>query len=87
MPSGILIHLASWPQRTWVENWETVSLLGELGPHLTQCGQAEAYMHATFHLDPPNCFANGRAKTVPNFHDTFAKTFSAYWCDSSLPRT
>ena len=25
---------------------------GELGSHLTQCGQAEAYLHAKFHLDP-----------------------------------
>ena len=27
---------------------------GELGPHLTQCGRAEAYLHAKFHLDPSN---------------------------------
>jgi len=25
---------------------------GELGPHLTQCGQAEAYLRAKFRLDP-----------------------------------
>jgi len=25
---------------------------GELGPHLTQCGQARNYLHAKFHLDP-----------------------------------
>ena len=30
---------------------------GELGPHLTQCGQAEAYLHANFHLDPSNRLA------------------------------
>jgi len=24
----------------------------ELGPHLTQCGRAEAYLHSKFHLDP-----------------------------------
>ena len=30
---------------------------GELGPHLTQCGQAEAYLHAKFHLDPSNRLA------------------------------
>jgi len=24
----------------------------ELGPHLTQCGRAKAYLHAKFHLDP-----------------------------------
>jgi len=30
---------------------------GELGPHLTQCGQGEAYLHAKFHLDPSNSLA------------------------------
>jgi len=25
---------------------------GELGPRLTQCGRAEAYLHARFHPDP-----------------------------------
>jgi len=30
---------------------------GELGPHLTQCGQVEAYLHAKFHLDPSNRWA------------------------------
>jgi len=30
---------------------------GELGPYLTQCGRAEAYLHAKFHLDPSNCLA------------------------------
>ena len=30
---------------------------GELGPHLIQCGQAEAYLHAKFHLDPSNRFS------------------------------
>ena len=29
----------------------------ELGPHLTQRGQAEAYLHAKFHLDPSNRLA------------------------------
>ena len=37
VPNGILIHLAVWPQQTWAENWGSVPLLGELGPHLTQC--------------------------------------------------
>jgi len=40
MPSGILIHAAIWPQQTWAENWGLCPLSeGELGPHLTQCGQ------------------------------------------------
>jgi len=30
---------------------------GELGPHLTQCGQTEAYLHVKFHLDPSNRLA------------------------------
>jgi len=29
----------------------------ELGPHLTQCGQEEAYLHAKFHLDTSNRLA------------------------------
>ena len=29
----------------------------ELGPHLTQCGRAEAYLHEKFHLDPSNRLA------------------------------
>jgi len=35
------------------------ALLGEeeLGPHLTQCAGAEAYLHAKFHLDPSNRLA------------------------------
>jgi len=28
IPSGILIHSAVWPQRTWAENWGAVPLLG-----------------------------------------------------------
>jgi len=27
---------------------------GELGPHLTHCGGAEAYLHAKFRRDPSN---------------------------------
>jgi len=30
---------------------------GELGPYLTQCAQAEAYVRAKFHLDPSNRLA------------------------------
>jgi len=42
MPSAILIHPAVWPQQTWAENWGGRLCPfegGELGPHLTQCGQ------------------------------------------------
>jgi len=30
---------------------------GELGLHLTQCGQGETYLRAKFHLDPSNSLA------------------------------
>jgi len=42
IPSGSLIHAAIWPQPIWCENWgEGLCPFweGELGPHLTQCGQ------------------------------------------------
>ena len=38
IPSGILIHPAVWPQRTWANIGGCVPLgEGELRPHLTQC--------------------------------------------------
>jgi len=40
IPSSILIHPAIWPQQIWAENWGLCPFGGgELGPHLTQCGQ------------------------------------------------
>ena len=40
IPSDVLIHAAIWTQQIWAENWGAVPLwAGELGPHLTQCGQ------------------------------------------------
>ena len=58
LPSGTLIHPVIWPQQIWVKNWEAVPILGVgPGPHLTQCGQVEAYLHAKFHIDPPNRLA------------------------------
>ena len=42
----------------------------ELGPHLTQCGQAaEAYLHVKFHLDPFN-----RLSTVHERHRQTGQT-------------
>jgi len=43
MPSGILIHPALWLQQIWAENWGLRPHLGEgeLGPHLTHCGQGQ----------------------------------------------
>jgi len=31
--------------------------VGELGPHLTQCRLAQAYLHAKWHPDPSNSLA------------------------------
>jgi len=58
----ILIQPAAWLQQTWAQNWEfgAVPLWGgELDPHLTQYGRANAYNHAKFkfHLDPSNGLA------------------------------
>jgi len=40
LPNGTLIYLAIWPQQIWAENWGLCPFgEGELGPHLTQCGQ------------------------------------------------
>jgi len=30
---------------------------GDLGPHVTQCNLAEAYLHTKWHLDPSNHLA------------------------------
>jgi len=35
---------------------------GEVCPHLTQCGRAEAYLHAKFRLDPSNRLATVRQR-------------------------
>jgi len=54
IPTGVLVHPAIWPQRTW---GTCAPFLGELGPHLIQCGRAEAYLRGKFHLDPSNHLA------------------------------
>ena len=53
VPSCILIHPVVWPQHTWAENWGLClfGVEGELGSHLTQCGQGPAYLCAKFYLD------------------------------------
>jgi len=64
IPSGILIHPAIWPQQIWAKIGGCALLReGELGPHLTQCGHAEAYLHAKFHLHPSN-----RLATIHQYH-------------------
>jgi len=59
VPSGTLIHAAVWPQQTWTENWGLFPFFreGELGPHVKQCGRAEAYLHAKFILESSNHLA------------------------------
>ena len=57
VPSGILIHPAIWQQQIWAENWGLRPLLGkgQLGPHLTQCGQGRglpAYQVSSWSIQP-----------------------------------
>jgi len=58
--SGILIHPAVWPQRTWAENWRVVPpfLWGRSWvPIYHNVAWAEAYLHAKFHFGPSNRLA------------------------------
>jgi len=70
VPSGVLIHPSVGPQQTYAAVYtddlhasvncdnEAVSLwLGELGPHLTQCGLVEVYLHTKWHFDLSNRLA------------------------------
>jgi len=61
VPSGILIHLAVWPQQTWTENWVGLYvppfLQGEPRPHLTQCRMGEAYLPIKWHVYPSSRLA------------------------------
>jgi len=39
----------------WAEKWGLLFSFpvgGELGPHLTQCGLGEVYLHTKWHLEP-----------------------------------
>jgi len=57
LPSGVLIHPAIWPQRIWAENGGLCPFGGgELGPHLTQCGQGQGLP------DPSNRLATIRQR-------------------------
>ena len=86
VPNGFLIHPADWPQETWtayyslgqykLQKWGGVLcpfLWGwrQLGPRLTQCGRAEGYMHAKFHLD-----ASNRLATIHLRHGQSGQTHS-----------
>jgi len=56
----MLIHAAIWPQQIWAENWGGCAPLGEgeLGPHLTQCGQGRGLPACQVSIRPtvwPQC--------------------------------
>ena len=60
VPSGILIHPAIWPQRTWSENWGLCPLfLGGTGSpsNTTWVGPRPTTRHVKLHLDPSSCLA------------------------------
>jgi len=53
LPSEILIHPVVWLyNRHGPKIGGCAPFGGELDPHLTQCGLAEAYLHTKWHLDP-----------------------------------
>ena len=54
---GNLIHPAVSPQQTWAENWGLCPFWEELGPHITQCGWAEASLRTKWHPNPSNRLA------------------------------
>jgi len=61
VPTGILIHLAVWPQKTWAENCGVLCpFLGVSWiPSYTQCRLGRVlYLHAKSQLDPSNPFQN-----------------------------
>jgi len=51
-----LIHAAIWPQQIWAENWGLCPFWGgDLGPHLTHCGQGRglpAYQVSPWSVQP-----------------------------------
>jgi len=60
IPSGILIHLAVWPQRTWAENWRGLCPFEGscMGPHSKQCGpRPRPACQVRFYLDPSSRLA------------------------------
>jgi len=55
--SGIVIHLAVWPQQTWADNCGGCTIpfvgRGRWVPIQHNVAWAEAYLHAKCHLDHP----------------------------------
>jgi len=68
--------------------------LGELGFHLTQCGLAEAYIHAKFHLDPSSGLATIRERDRQDRQDnglvflwrTVLQTVAQNWLNRAIYR-
>jgi len=77
IPSGILIHASIWSQQILAENWGLCPFgEGELGPHLTECGQGRglpACQDAKFHLDSSNRLAT-YTNNVRDRHDRSDRT-------------
>ena len=60
IPSGILMHLAVWPQQKWLENWGGAPPLlwgGGWVPIKHRVTLAEAYLRAKWHVDPSSHLA------------------------------
>jgi len=59
LPSGILIHLAVWPQETWAEKYGLRCPFQRAGRgrHVTHVAGAEAYLRTKWFLDPFSCLA------------------------------
>ena len=56
--TGILVHPAVWPQQTWAENWGLCSVRGRAeSPSNAMWPGPRPYLHARFHLDPPDRLA------------------------------
>jgi len=60
IPSGILIHLAVWPQQTWAKNWGLMCPFyggGTWVPIKHNVVWAEAYLRIKWHLNPSSHLA------------------------------
>ena len=70
-PSGILVHLAVWPQQTWAENWGCAPFWrGAWSTSNTMRARPRpTYLRAKFHLDPSNRLGilKGIFRTAPPF--------------------
>jgi len=82
VPSGILIRPANLAARRGPKSGGRCCApffggRGELGLRLTQCGWAEAYLHAKFHLDPSNCLATIHQRYTDRQRDRICNVFGS----------